>query len=295
MAEPLLTQDVLRKLEQLTIVARKVSAGKAKGERRSRRRGSSTDFADYRNYAPGDDLRFLDWKIYGRLERLFIKLFLEEEDLRVHILIDASASMEFGEPPKLLYARRTAAALGYICLARMDSLRVQTFGDGLLDSYGPSRGKANRGRYFDFLSSIEAVQDGTTNLLRAFQSVAQANPLRGMVVVISDFYDFSGYEEAFRRLFAANFEVLAIQVLSPQELKPEHQGDIRLVDTEFGTTTDISMGKRVIDTYQRTLAAFSQGLKDYLVGRGGHYLLVSTETPFDRLVLDILRRRGFVR
>lgn len=293
MSEQLLNAETLRSLEQLTITSRRLSSGRMRGERRSRRRGASSDFADYRNYVAGDDLRFLDWKIYGRLERLFIKLFLEEEDLRVHILLDTSPSMAFGEPEKLLYAKRVAAALGYISLARMDSLRVLAFGDGLTDAYGPKRGKGNRAGYFSFLSGLEPSTG--TNLHTSFKAFAAAHPNRGVAVVISDFYDFDGYEEAFRQLFARNFEVLAIHVLSPAELKPAHQGDIRLVDTEFGLTTDISVGKRLLNTYQRTLGAFSDGLKDYVVGRGGHYLLVSTATPFERLVLDVLRRRGFVR
>ena len=293
MAEKLLDQDMMKRLEQLSLISRKISTGRLKGERRSRRRGSSTDFADYRNYVAGDDLRFLDWKIYGRLERLFIKLFLEEEDLRVNILIDTSPSMRFGNPEKLLYAKRVAAALGHICLNRMDSLTVKTFGDRLIQSYGPKRGKVNSRRYFEFLSSIGPGDE--TALLNSFKAFAQSTSGKGMAIVISDFYDFAGYEEAFRQLFARDFEVLAIHVLSPEELKPEHQGDIRLVDCEFGLTTDVSMGRSISDLYERTLGAFCNGLKDHIIARGGYYLLASTESPFERLVLDVLRRKGIVR
>lgn len=293
MTETLLNTDLMKRLEQLALVSRRMTAGRLKGERRSRRRGSSTDFADYRNYVPGDDLRFLDWKIYGRLERLFIKLFLEEEDLRVHILLDASPSMQFGEPEKLLYARQVAAALGYVCLAKMDSLTVKTFGGGLGQSFGPKRGKVNGPAYFRFLSSIEPAE--TTNLLQSFKTFAQTHGPRGLAIVISDFYDFAGFEEAFRQLFARDFEVLAVHVLSPEELNPTHQGDIRLVDCEFGATTDVSMGGNVKGMYGRALSAFCNGLKSYILGRGGYYLLASTELPFERLVLDVLRRKGILR
>jgi uncharacterized protein (DUF58 family) len=293
MAEQLLDQDTINRLEQLSLISRKISTGRLRGERRSRRRGSSADFADYRNYVPGDDLRFLDWKIYGRLERLFIKLFLEEEDLRINILIDTSPSMRFGEPDKLLYAKRVAAALGYICLTRMDSLTVKTFGDRLIESYGPKRGKVNSRNYFDFLSSI--VPSEKTSLQKSFRTFSHMTGSKGMAIVISDFYDFDGYEEALRQLFARNFEILAIHVLSPEEMQPGYQGDIRLLDCEFDASTDVSMGKSIMDVYQSTMAAFCNGLKSYIVGRGGSYLLASTDSPFERLVFDVLRRRGIVR
>jgi len=293
MAESWLDQETMHRLEQLSLVSRKISTGRQKGERRSRRRGSSTDFADYRNYVPGDDLRFLDWKIYGRLERLFLKLFLEEEDLRVNILIDTSPSMVFGEPEKLRYAKHVAAALGYVCLSRMDSLTVKAFGDSLHHSFGPKRGKVNSGAYFDFLTNLKPAE--RTSLLKSFRSFAWTSGKRGLIVVISDFYDFQGYEEAFRQLFGGNFEVLVLHVLSPQEVKPDFQGDIRLVDCEFDVTTDVSMGGTVLDLYGRTLAAFCKGMKDYVIGRGGYYLLTTTDSPFERLVLDVLRRRGIIR
>lgn len=293
MPEQLLDQQTIRRLEQLTLVSRKITTGHLKGERRSRRRGSSTDFADYRTYVPGDDLRFLDWKVFGRLERLFLKLFLEEEDLRVTLLLDASTSMKHGEPDKFLYGRRVAAALGYLCLVKMDSLTVRAFGDGIHASFGPKRGKASCPGLLDFLSNLETVHG--TSLARAFRGAAAGGRRKGVAIVISDFYDFAGYEEAFRRLFAADMEVLALHILSPQELKPDMQGDIRLVDAEFGHTTDVSMGRNVADLYERTLSAFTNGIRDYVVGRGGHYLLTSTATPFDRLVLDVLRRRGVIR
>lgn len=293
MAESLLNSDVLRRLEQLVLVSRKLSTARQKGERRSRRRGTSTDFADWRNYVAGDDTRFLDWKLYGRLERLFTKLFLEEEDLRVTILVDVSTSMGFGSPAKLDYAKKVAAALGYLCLAKTDSLSVHTFGEGLVESYGPRRGKANAASYLRFLSEIKPAAG--TGLLRSFRKFASGTRVRGFVAVISDFYDFDGYEEAFRNLFGGNFEVLAIHVMSPDELKPAHKGDVRFVDSEREVTADVSMGRQALEAYAKTLSVFCNGIKSYVNGRGGHYLLASTETPFDVLVLDILRRKGIVR
>lgn len=294
MTETLIDSDLLRRLEQLALMSRRLSTGRMKGERRSRRRGAGTDFADHRNYTPGDDLRALDWKIYGRLERLFIKRFLEEEDLKVYLLLDASESMRFGEPSKLLYAKRVAAALGYICLARMDSLSACAFGDGLHGRFGPKRGKGHSPAWFDFLTRLEPVS-GATSLARSFEAFARTTRSRGLVVVLSDFYDVEGYEDAFRCLFARDFEVLAIHILSPGELKPNLEGDLRLQDVEFRHTTDVSMGRGVLAFYERALAAFTNGLRDNIIGRGGYYLLTSTELPFERLVLDVLRRKGVLR
>ncbi len=291
--EPLLNAEMIHRLEQLTLLSRKLSTGRLKGERRSRRRGSSNEFADYRNYVPGDDLRFLDWKIYGRLERLFIKLFLEEEDLRVNILVDASGSMQYGAPQKLLYAKRIAAALGYMCLAKMDSLVARSFGDGLDEAFGPKRGKYHGAAYFDFLQNLRTA-DGTS-LYRSLKSFSQIGG-RGMTIVISDFYDMEGYQDGLRQLFSGNYEVLVFHVLSPQELKPEFTGDIRIVDQERDDlSTDVSIGPHVLNLYDRTLKVFCNGIKEYIVGHGGAYLLASTDTPFERLVLDALRRRGVVR
>lgn len=294
MPEPLINQDLMRRLEQLALVSRKISTGRIKGERRSRRRGSSNEFADYRNYVPGDDLRFLDWKIYGRLDRLFLKLFLEEEDLRVNILLDGSPSMQFGEPDKFLYARQIAAAIGYVALTKMDSVVLNVFGDGLGRHYGPHRGKQHGTGYLGFLAGLEPA-GGPTSLLKAFRAFSLGSKGKGMAIVLSDFYDFAGYEDALRQLFARDFEVLVVHILSPQELKPDHQGDIRLLDREFGLTTDVSMGPSVLAMYDRTLTAFCNGIKNFVIGRGGSYLLASTALPFERLVLDVLRRRGVLR
>jgi hypothetical protein len=293
MAETLLDQDFVRRLEQLSLVSRKVALGKYKGERKSRHRGSSTEFADYRNYVHGDDLRFLDWKIYGRLERLFIKLFLEEEDLRVDLFVDTSASMRFGEPEKLLYAKRAAAALGYLCLVQSDRLTVRTFGRSIAQTFGPKRGKVNGNALFRFLEEAEEAEG--TSLEGAVRQFTRSTRTRGVVVLISDFYDFDGYEQAFKPLFGGNFEGVALHVPSPQELEPALEGDIRLVDGEQGLTTDVSMGPAVLDLYARTLNEFCDGLRSHLVNRGGSYILTSTALPFERLVLDVLRRRGLVR
>ena len=293
MAEQLIDAEIMRCLEQLSLASRRLATGRQRGERRSRRRGTSSDFADYRPYVSGDDLRYLDWKIYARLERLFLKLFLEEEDLRVNILLDCSTSMGFGEPTKLLYAKRLAAAVGYICLCRMDNLCCRGFTDGLQDAFGPKRGKVNAAAYFDYLTHL--APGGGTAMGEALRRFATVTRGKGIVIVVSDFLDFGGYEEALRLLFGRNFEVYVIHVLAPEERQPELKGDLRLVDSEFAVSTDISVGQNLLKLYERTFNTFCNGLKDYLTTRGGHYLMTTTDYPFDRLVLEVLCRRGLVQ
>ena len=289
----LLSPDMLRRLEQLQVISRRMATGRMRGERRSKKRGLSTDFADYRNYVAGDDTRYLDWNIYARLEKLFLKLFLEEEDLQVSILIDTSVSMDYGDPNKLWYAKQVTAALSYTCLCKMDSVSVHCFGDGIEASWGPKRGKQNALRLFDFLE--QAGPHPKTDFTKAMRFFSQSTKNRGIVILISDFYDFQGYEEGMRMLFGRNFEVFALHLLSPTELEPDLTGDVKLVDSEYGFATDVSLGKNLLDSYKQTLNAFSGGLRNYIQSRGGYYMLSSTELPFDRLVLDVMCRKGLLQ
>ena len=159
----ILDDGFMAKIERLRLVSRKVIVGRIRGERLTRKRGQSAEFADYRHYAVGDDLRFLDWNLYARLDHLFLKLFLEEEDLHVYILVDTSGSMAYGRLSKLHYARKVAAALAYIGLANYDRVFVAALGEGRLQQIGPLRGKHQALRLLDFLSGLKA--EGTTLLL----------------------------------------------------------------------------------------------------------------------------------
>lgn len=293
MAQSLLSSEMMRRLEQLQLVSRRMATGRMRGERRSKQRGYSTDFADYRNYVVGDDIRYLDWKIYARLEKLYLKLFLEEEDLQVFVLLDASGSMDYGEPNKFFYGKQVAAALSYLCLAKMDSVTVHAFGDGLLQKWGPKRGKQMSRELFSFLEGLQPGE--TTAFTDAMRTFAQTTRGRGVVIVISDFYDFDGYEEGLRQLLGRNLELFCLQVLSPQELNPDLKGDLKLVDKEFGYSTDVSLGRSLLKMYDETLNAFCNGLRSYTVNRGGYYLLASTELSCERLVLDVLCRKGLLQ
>ncbi len=289
----LLDSEFLAKVGRLDLVSRKILQGRMKGEKRSKKKGRSVEFADHRAYAPGDDLRFRDWNIYGRLDRLMIKLFLEEEDLHVYILVDASASMDYGRPNKFRYAQRVAAALGYIGLVNMNRVGMGVFSDKLDHVLRPERGRHSAWKLMKFLE--EKKPAGKTDLAVACKRFALEHPRRGVVVIISDFLDRRGYEDAVRYFVARKADVFCLQVLSEQELDPPLGGDLKLHDVEDGDETEITVSGPLLRAYKKNLAAFLQGLQDFCSARGASYLTASTALPFDRLVLDYLRERGLVR
>src|SRR4051795_12484374 len=202
-AAPLLDPDFLARLEQLELVSRKIFLGRMKGERRSKRKGQSVEFADYRNYVVGDDLRFLDWNLFGRLDKLFIRLFMEEEDLHFYLLIDNSLSMDFGSPSKLHYAKQVAAALGFIGLVNMDRVVVEAFNDRLTQSMPAARGRRSLWRLMDFLQKLEPA--GPSDLRQALRTFSLKSSGKGIVVLLSDLMDKGGYEDALRYLVARQF------------------------------------------------------------------------------------------
>lgn len=289
----LLDSEFLAKVGRLDLVSRKILQGRMKGEKRSKKKGRSVEFADHRAYAPGDDLRFLDWNIYGRLERLMIKLFIEEEDLHVYVLLDASASMDYGRPNKFRYAQRVAAALGYIGLVNMNRVGVGVFSDKLDHVLRPERGRHNAFKLMRFLE--DKKPQGKTDLAAACKRFALEHPRRGVVVIISDFLDRRGYEDAVRYFVARKADVFCLQVLSEQELDPPLGGDLKLRDIEDGDETEITVSGPLLKAYKKNLGAFLQGLQDFCAARGANYLTASTALPFDKLVLDFLRERGLVR
>jgi uncharacterized protein (DUF58 family) len=291
--EELLDPDFIRKLDQLDIVSRKVFAGKMRGERRSKRRGQSVEFADYRNYVVGDDLRHIDWNIYGRLERLFLKLFLEEEDLRVYLVLDGSASMAAGDPPKLLLAKRIAAALAYVALANHDRVVLEAFaGRGGAD-LGGVRGRRNMFKVIDYLHGLQPADAGS--LQQACRSFALRHRAPGVAVVVSDFLDKHGYAQALRYLLGRRMEVYVIHVLAVEEVEPDLAGDLRLLDVEDGETVELTISAPLLARYRQTVAAFREEIRRFCAGRGITYLFADNRTDFASLILQYLRRRGLLR
>jgi uncharacterized protein (DUF58 family) len=290
---PLLDPEFLHRLEQLEIVSRKVFAGKMKGDRLSKRKGQSVEFADYRNYVVGDDLRFLDWNLFARLDKLFLRLFLEEEDLHFYLLLDNSLSMDFGTPTKLHYARQVAAALGFVGLVNLDRVVLEVFNDRLTQTLPPLRGRRSLWRLLDFLSHLEPA--GPSDLRRALRAFSLKAAGKGVVVLLSDFMDKGGYEDALRYLIARQMDVYVIHVLSREELDPPVQGDLRLVDVEDEDVAEVTANAALLRRYKENLAAFRSGLSEFCTRRGVTYLFTTTDVPFERLVLTYLRQRGLLR
>jgi uncharacterized protein (DUF58 family) len=289
----LLDPEFMQRLEQLELVSRKIFIGRMRGERRSKRRGQSVEFADYRNYVAGDDLRFLDWNIYGRLEKLFLRLFLEEEDLHVNILIDQSGSMNYGEPNKFQYARQVAAALAYIGLVNFDRVSLYGFAGGLSQPLTGLRGRQSMGRLVQHLLRMKS--EGVSYISAACKDFAIRAPGKGVLVVLSDFFDKGGYEQGLRYLLGQKMDVYCLQVLAPQEMEPELAGDLRLVDMEDEDVAEVTVSKPLLDRYKSNLALFCDELREFCLKRGMSHVTASTETPFDMLVLSYLRSRGLIR
>jgi uncharacterized protein (DUF58 family) len=292
-ADQLLSPEFLTKIRQLELVARRLFAGRLKGERRTRNRGTSVEFADYRNYVFGDEPRFVDWNTYGRLEKLFLKLFIEEEDLFIYLLVDTSRSMAFGAPQKLLYAKRVAAALSYMALLGADRVSVGGFGTGMRHSLPPKRGRSQAKDIFGFLASMEP--EGATSLAETASRFALTTRRSGLVIVISDFLDKEGYETAFKQLLHKKCEVFAVHVLEPGELDPRMQGDLRLVDVEDDSVAEVTVTERLLRQYRGLMETWCEQLRTFCVKRGIGYIRATTDTPFEDLVLRTLKLAGLVR
>jgi len=288
----LLTPELLRRLEQLQLLAQRRAKSSAKGERRSRARGQSVEFADYRNYAPGDDFRYLDWNLYGRLERLFLKLYEEERELPVRIFLDASESMTFGTPVKFDFARQVAAAIGYVALCGFDRVTVCPFPDNPEESAVRGALRAVRGRkssltFFQNLNQLSAR--GSANLNEALRRGALEARQAGVALVLSDFLDPSGYDAGLNALVSRGFQISVVQILSPEELNPGTYGDLKLVDAETGGIQEVTFGRFRLKAYQETVLNFCQRLREFCQTRGMSYFQASSDAPLEQLLLRQLR------
>ncbi|MGN6135489.1 MAG: DUF58 domain-containing protein [Aureliella sp.] len=288
----LLPPELLARLERLELVSRKVFRGRLKGERKSRRKGQSVEFADFRGYVPGDDLRFVDWNLYARLDRLFLKLFLEEEDLHVYFLVDASPSMDFGEPTKFYFAKQIAAALAFVGMCRGDRVKIEFL--GAENSASPVlRGRSQLWRMLDFIDSVEPDQLFT--LSEGIKRFCLRNTGRGIVVLLSDLMDKNGYESALRMLVGRQMDIFVMHVLSPAEMDPDLQGDLKLIDCEDSDEAEVSVSSQLIKKYKATLAAFVDQTRRFCSQRGLTYMLTRSDQGADQLVSQYLRERGLVR
>ncbi len=288
-----LSPDFLAKLARLKLETRMILGGVMKGEKRSKKYGTSVEFADYRDYHRGDDLRYLDWNIYARLERFFLKLFQEEEDLTVHILVDLSASMNAGEPSKLHYAKQLAAALSYIALSNLDRLSLTTFSDRLGSSTQMIRGRAHLATVIDLLN--DAPTGERTNLDDALKAFSLRHRARGLAFVISDFLDPVHAKDGIKRLAQHKHDILLLQVLDRTELDPDLRGDWALTDCETGEVVEVSVSPRLITDYKRRMVAYLDDLRTFSRRLGIGYVLTTTDVPIEDFILKELVFTGLVR
>jgi uncharacterized protein (DUF58 family) len=261
------------------------------GGRRSKKRGTSVEFADYREYTRGDDLRQIDWNVYGRSDRLFVKLREDEESLTVHLLVDCSKSMDWGRHHKLTYARRLAAALGYAALAGQDIVAAAGFSERLLSPLPAMRGKGQTGRLFAFLNGLQP--GGRTDLKAALRAYAAMHRRSGMAVLISDLLNPGGLE-GLTALLDRGFEAVLIHTLDPVETDPEDEGEVELVDRETGQTLRISLDPATVDAYKRRLAEWVEEIEMFCAKRMVRYITASTAMPLEDLIFRQLRARKIV-
>ena len=307
--EDLLDPKLIARLEALDVASRKVFRGKLKGERRSKKRGESVEFADHRPYVVGDDLRHIDWNIFGRLDMLFLKLFLEEEDLSLHLVLDCSASVDTGEPNKFLFMQQLAMALGYVGLVKYNRVACSAIGPAseqdsdeepaeLVKSLRDLRGKRRVHDLSRFLCSLEPDPGGdgaSGGFGEACRRIAISRRGKGVMVLFSDMLIKEGYEAGLKMLVGRGYDVFIIQVLSPQELDPDLAGDLRLKDIEDGDREEVTISMPLIKRYKHTLAAYTNQLRDFCARRDIMLLTVPSSTPVDKMVFDYLRRRGLIR
>lgn len=292
----LFDETTLRKLNQLALVASRVRSGAVKGERRSARRGGSVEFADYRNYAPGDDLRRLDWNIYARLDKPFIKLLEEEEDLAVYILIDGSRSMDWGADArnKFQYALKLAAGLGAIALSSGDLLSIGFLQGGRVAAeFGPSRGGYALPRLFKFLETLRA--DDKTDLEAALREYSVKPRRAGLLILISDLLVEDGYRAGLRQLLGRGHEAALIHVLAPDELDPDLAGDLQLVDVETNAAQEVSLDAGLRRLYASRVREWIQSTQDDCRKQGIKYVDVVTDKAWDQVLLLEMRKSGVVK
>ncbi|HUT29008.1 MAG TPA: DUF58 domain-containing protein [Sedimentisphaerales bacterium] len=289
----LLDPKFMARLDSLDVLSRKILQGKLQGERRSKRRGQSVEFADHRPYVAGDDLRFVDWNIYGRLDQLFLKLFLEEQDLTVHVAMDASASMSFGEPSKELFIKKLAAALAYISLVNNNRVTISAFADGVQAQLANMRGRNYLPQMAEMLLTLGS--EGLSHFESSARQIAAGRIGSGIMIVLSDFLFKEGFDTGLRRLMARQYDLYVIQVVSAQELSPELSGDLKLVDIEDADAAEITVSGALLKYYKRTLTAYCNELKDFCTRRGATYVLVNSADSVESLVLNYLRRIRLLR
>ena len=280
--------EFLRKLERLHLVAKRLNWAGAKGEHAASRKGFSLEFSDYRRYQHGDDLRYVDWNIYRRLDRLLLKVFTSEEEMNIYLLVDTSRSMAEGAPIKVDYAKKVAAALGYIGLKNLDRVGGASFSMRLHAPLTLGRGRKQVLSMFNFLNRLSC--NGETSLRAAAHSFTNLFPHPGLVVIVSDLLDPTGWRAALEELLNKRYQLLVIHIIDEQETAPEPSGDVALIDVESGRERKLFLDSNLVRRYQTELAAYFKEIETLCASRGIDYLRTTTNVPFEEFILQTLRQ-----
>jgi uncharacterized protein (DUF58 family) len=295
--DDLIDSRLMARLDAIDVVSRKIFSGKLQGERRSKRRGQSIEFADFRPYVHGDDLRFVDWNIFGRLDRLFLKMFLEEEDLSLILAVDTSASMRTGSPDTFDYARRVAMALAYVGLVNQHRVSLVGFSADGIERASNLRGRRKAADVASWLLKCEPR--GASGFEPAMRLVGTTRIGRGVMVVLSDFLFSEGFEKGLNMVAGRGYDVYALQLLAPQVVDPTREGavtgDLLLVDSETGAETEVTVTPELLRVYRERLDRLCGSLRAFCTRRDIVHMVVETSTPVETLMLEYLRRRGLLR
>lgn len=289
----LFDDEFQRKLDYLALVSKRVFAGRMRAERRTKKSGSGVEFADHRDYQPGDDFRYLDWNVYQRFDRLLLRLYEEEEDLAIYFILDASSSMGFGDARKLRYAKRVCAALAYVGLANLDRVSIASTTDKVLDRMPATRGKARIFKVFRFLNELEA--EGHTDLEGALKAFVAQNKRRGLVVLASDLYDPKGFERGINVLRYNKFDPFVVHVVDKKDAKPNLAGDVLLYDCETGDEREVTVTAKVLERFEKAYGEYLSEIDRFCSTKQVPYIQADIDVPFDELILRVFRRGGFLR
>ena len=285
--------DFLKKLEYLSLISRRVFRGSVLAQRRTKQMGGGIEFADHREYTPGDDFRHLDWNVYARHGELLLKRFQEEEDLHVYFLLDCSRSMGFGSPAKFDLARQVTAALAYIALADLDRVSVVAYSQEILADFPLARGKDRILSLLRFLENLKP-QGTDTNLALIASGFVMRPQRRGLAIVVSDLFDPTGYDRGLDLLRHRTYEPHLVQIYDPQEARPSQLGEIELVDIETETMRKVTITERARREYHRVFDEFQFNVSAYAKKYGLGCTQTTSEVNFEDLVLKMMRTAGAV-
>ncbi|MFH5803446.1 DUF58 domain-containing protein [Alienimonas sp. DA493] len=286
--------DFLQRLEYLSLLSKRVFAGQLMAQKRTRQLGGGVEFADHRQYDPGDDFRHLDWNLYARHGELLLKRFQEEQDLHVYLLIDASKSMAHGAPPKFDLARQVAAALAYIALADLDRVAVVAFAGGVVEEMPLTRGKGRALALLQFLEKLEARGE-ETNLSNLVAEFLLRGRRSGLVAVLSDFYDPAGFSAPLSKLRHGGHEPHVVQIYDAAEADPGFLGDVELTDVESGRAVKRTVTEKDLRRYREAFDGFRKELAAFCRSRGWGHTTSRSDVRFDDLVVSMMRGANLVQ